>query len=92
MPAITALVVIVNTGDTVAPAATVTDGGGAATDVLLLDSITTAPPDGAGALSVTVFRVVGFPPWIALGESVKAVTTGPDGGFTTRFAITVLPP
>ena len=38
----------------VAPAGIVTFDGTVATDVLLLDSTTTTPPEGAGALSVTV--------------------------------------
>jgi len=55
---------------------------------LLLDTVTIAPPAGAGALSVTVFCVVGVPPWIAFGESVTAVTTGPAA---TLFTVTVTP-
>lgn len=53
----TALVVTVNVGLVVEPAATVTLDGTEATDGLLLVSVTTAPPDGAAALSFTVFPV-----------------------------------
>jgi hypothetical protein len=38
----------------VAPAGTVTLAGTVATDVLLLDRLTTAPPEGAAAVRVTV--------------------------------------
>ncbi len=51
------------------PAGTVTLDGTVAREVLLLDSVTTAPPDGAALLSVTVpcdvlpeNTVVGFNP------------------------------
>jgi hypothetical protein len=49
----TALVVIENVA-LVAPASTVTLAGTCAAAVLLLDSVTTAPPVGAAPLSVTV--------------------------------------
>ncbi len=51
--AATALVLTVNVA-LVAPAATATLDGTLAAAVLLLDSATTAPPDGAAPLSVTV--------------------------------------
>ena len=52
----------------VAPAATVTLEGTLAAAVLLLESITCAPPDGAGPLSVTV-PVEEFPPVTLVGSS-----------------------
>jgi hypothetical protein len=51
--ALTATVVTVNVA-LVAPAATVTLVGTVATEVLLLLSVTTAPPVGAALLNVTV--------------------------------------
>jgi hypothetical protein len=62
----------------VAPAATVTFVGTVATAVLLLVSVTTAPPDGAAVINVTVpvevlppvtdagFRLRARPGWMAL--------------------------
>src|SRR5260370_14375566 len=61
----TALVLTVNDA-VVAPAATVTLEGTVATDVLLLESATCAPPVGAGPLSVTV-PVEEFPPVTLVG-------------------------
>ena len=65
----TAVVVIVKTGEVVAPAATVTEGGTVALGSPLV-SMTTAPPDGAGPVSVTVFAVVDVPPATEEGDSV----------------------
>jgi hypothetical protein len=61
----------------VAPAATVTLAGTVAADVLLLDSITTAAPDGAAAVSVTV-PCDGFPPVTLVGLSANADNVGWD--------------
>ena len=59
----------------VAPAATVTLAGTVATPVLLLDRLTTAPPLGAAALSVTV-PVDELPPVTLDGLSVSDVKGG----------------
>ena len=63
----------------VAPAATVTLAGTVATLVLLLDSDTTAPPEGAAPLNVTV-PVEEFPPETLVGfsESELRVTEEED--------------
>lgn len=58
---LTALVFMVKLGPVVDPAATVTLDGTVTTDVSLLVSVTTAPPEGAAALSFTV-PLIGFPP------------------------------
>ena len=85
--AVTAEVLMVNAGDTDAPAATVTEAGTVALE-LLLESVTTAPPDGAGPLSVTVLRVVGVPPKTDVGDSVTAEGTGDS---TVKVAVTITP-
>lgn len=59
----------------VAPAGTVTLVGTKATEELLLDSITTAPPFGAGPLSVTV-PVEDPGPTTLDGLSVSEATVG----------------
>src|SRR5467141_3954127 len=65
--AATALVLTVNVA-LVTPAATVTLDGTLAAVVLLLERVTTAPPDGAAPLSVTV-PVEEFPPVTLVGFS-----------------------
>ena len=65
--ATTALVLTLNDA-LVAPAATVTLEGTLAAVVLLLESVTCAPPAGAGPLSVTV-PVEEFPPVTLVGFS-----------------------
>jgi hypothetical protein len=83
----TAKVLMVNAGETDAPATTVTKGGTVVAGLLLV-SVTTAPPDGAGPLSVTVFKVVDVPPKTDAGDSVTAEGTG---GSTVNVAVTVTP-
>jgi hypothetical protein len=41
-------------------------------------SVTNAPPDGAGAVRVTVLSVVDPPPTTELGDKVTAETEGAD--------------
>ena len=62
---VTVLVVIRNVA-VVEPPGTVTLAGTAATELLLLESVTTIPPAGAGPFSVTV-PVDEFPPCTVLG-------------------------
>src|SRR5216683_889537 len=84
----TALVLTVNVA-LVAPAATVTLDGTLAAAVLLLDSATTAPPDGAAPLSVTV-PVEEFPPTTLVGFSVseeRATGAGATGEDSSKSRI-----
>jgi hypothetical protein len=76
--AATALVLTVKDA-LVAPAATVTLERTLATVVSLLESVTCAPPVGAGPLSVTV-PVEEFPPVTLVGLSVKEERVGGGGG------------
>jgi hypothetical protein len=68
----TVLVETVNVA-VVAPAVTVTLAGTVAADVLLLVRFTTAPPDGATELSVTV-PVEEMPPTTLVGFRLKPET------------------
>jgi len=81
------MVVTVNVA-LVAPFATVTLEGTVAADVLLLDSDTTAPPAGAGPVSVTV-PVDGFPPTRLGGFKERDDS---EDRFTERIADLVTPP
>lgn len=74
----TPLVLTVNV-TLVAPAATVTLDGTLATVVLLLESVTSAPPAGAGPLSVTV-PVEELPPVTLVGLRVIEARVGGGGG------------
>src|SRR6266581_1755735 len=91
--AATALVVTVNV-TLVAPAATVTLDGVLATFVLLLESVTTAPPEGAAPLNVTVPVEDCAPPTTLVGftESEESVGAGGGAGVTVREADLVAPP
>src|SRR3990172_879346 len=70
------------------PAGTATVAGTAATDGLLLDRETTAPPTGAGPLNITDPLVVS-PPTIVEG---LMETDDSDGGFTVRVEDFETPP
>jgi hypothetical protein len=74
----------------VAPADTVTPDGTVAVDVSLLESVTTAPPLGAGPLNVTV-PVELFPPLTDVGLSVSEERTTEAAGVTVRMAFCVVP-
>ena len=71
----------------VAPAGTVTLDGTLATDGLLLESDTTTPPLGAGALSVTV-PVEELPPVTLDGLRLREESVG---GVTVSEAVRVAP-
>ncbi len=83
----TGVVVIVNVA-VVAPAATVTLAGNVAADVLLLDSVTRAPPEGAAPFKVTV-PVEDAPPTglLGLNETDERVA-----GFMVRVTFCCVPP
>ena len=74
----------------VAPADTVTLAGTVAANVLSLDSDTTAPPEGAGPLSVTA-PVEGLPPTTLDGFTPNVLNTAATG-VTVRGAVRVTPP
>jgi hypothetical protein len=77
--------VIVKSGETVVPAGTVTDAGTAATAGLLLVSLTTAPPAGAGTLTVTRLLIAARPPATIAGESARRVKLNPGEITADRF-------
>ena len=72
----------------VLPPDTVTVPGTLATEPLLLDKETTAPPIGAGPLNTTVPCEV-FPPTTLVGFNVSELT---PGGVTVSPAVWVAPP
>jgi hypothetical protein len=74
----------------VAPAGTVTLAGTVAAAVLLLESVTCAPPAGAGPFSVTVpVEDPSGPPITLVGFSASEETIG---GITVSVALCVPPP
>ena len=81
------MVVIVNTGEAVAPAATVTEGGTVALG-LLLARATVIPPAGAGPFRLTLFNVPETPPTKDAGDSVSEDKAT---GFTVKIAALVIP-
>ncbi len=89
--ALTAAVVIANVA-LVLPAAIVTLAGTVAAVVLLLDSVTTAPPAGAALVNVTVPCGVA-PPVTLVGLTETAESdAGGGGGATVKTALLVAPP
>ena len=71
------------------PAATATFALTCAAAVLLLDSVTVAPPEGAGPFSVTV-PVELFPPITLVGLTATEDRATPTG-VTVRVAVWVAP-
>ena len=83
---VTALVVTVKVA-VVLPAGTVTLASTVATDVLLLVRVTTAPPDGAGPVKVTV-PVDEVPPFTEAGLRLTEVSAA---AVTVKVAVFVTP-
>jgi len=75
----------------VLPSGTITLAGTLAAP-LLLDSVTCAPPAGAGPLSVTVPVEDCVPPVTVVGFKVSEETLGRGGGLTVSEADGVTPP
>ena len=73
------------------PAGTVTLEGTLAA-ALLLESVTCAPPAGAGPLSVTVPVDDCVPPVTLVGFNVSEETVGRGGGITVSEADVLVPP
>jgi len=78
----------------VAPAGMITLEGTLAAPVLVLESATTAPPDGAAPLNVTVPVEDCIPPTTLVGfsESEERVGAGGAAGVTVSEADLVVPP
>jgi hypothetical protein len=74
----------------VAPAPTVMLAGICAAAVLLLESVTIAPPAGAAPVRVTV-PVELLPPTTEVGDRVTDDSDTLAAGFTVRVALTVVP-
>jgi hypothetical protein len=89
---VTEVVVTVNAA-LVEPAATVTLAGTVATFVLLLESVTAAPPAGATPLKVTV-PCEDTPPvtLVGLRASDASVTAPVEPGVTVSVAVRLVPP
>ena len=85
--AVTADVAMVNGGETLLPAGTVTEGGTTALGSLL-PRVMNAPPAGAGPLRVTVFEVLETPPTTVAGDNVNSDAAG---GSTVSVAVFVTP-
>src|SRR6266542_620918 len=85
---VTVLVVMVNAGEVVAPAATVTEGGGVAAGSEL-PSVTIAPPTGAAPFKVTVLFATDVPPKTVLADRLTVLGTR---GSTVRVVVLVTPP
>ena len=75
----------------VAPEGTVTEAGTVATEVLLLASVTTAPPAGAFPLSDTVPRELA-PPVTLVGFRLMEIKASVIAGVTVRLVACVVPP
>jgi hypothetical protein len=86
--AVTALDVTVNV-PLVAPAAIVMLAGTVAAVVLLLESVTTAPPEGAAALSVAVPVAFALPPVTPVGEIDSDDKVGVGGGAVWVLTVSV---
>ena len=84
-------IVVIGNVALVAPPANVTVDGTLTTDGLVLDSVTSAPPTGAGPLIVTV-PVEPFPPITLDGFRERDVSKGIFTGRTVRLADRVTPP
>jgi hypothetical protein len=86
---LTAAVVILNAGEVVAPAATVTVAGTEATAGLLLESFTVAPAGDAGAIRVTTpeGRAVAPP----TTDTEERFTEATPSGFMVRVATALAP-